>query len=145
MNNFSHRTNIKDQKTLRQSLRNNSTAPEAILWRALKGKQVDGLKFRRQFGLGPYVLDFYCPEILLGIELDGGIHKTYEQSQYDEVRTSFIASNNIKVIRFENDVVYRNINSIIEEIREQKIVWEEKGKRWEADQTTPTPPTQEGK
>ena len=145
MNNFSHRTNIKDQKTLRQSLRNNSTAPEAILWRALKGKQVDGLKFRRQFGLGPYVLDFYCPEIRLGIELDGGIHKTYEQSQYDEARTSFIASNNIKDIRFENDVVYRNINSIIEEIREQKIVWEEKGKRWEADQTTPTPPTQEGK
>ena len=145
MNNFSHRTNIKDQKTLRQSLRNNSTAPEAILWRALKGKQVDGLKFRRQFGLGPYVLDFYCPEIRLGIELDGGIHKTYEQSQYDEARTSFIASNNIKVIRFENDVVYRNINSIIEEIREQKIIWEEKAKRWEADQTTPTPPTQEGK
>ena len=95
--------------------------------------------------MGLYVLDFYCPEIRLGIELDGGIHKTYEQSQYDEARTSFIASNNIKVIRFENDVVYRNINSIIEEIREQKIVWEEKGKRWEADQTTPTPPTQEGK
>ena len=95
--------------------------------------------------MGPYVLDFYCPEIRLGIELDGGIHKTFEQSEYDEARTRFIASNNIKVMRFENEVVYRNINSIIEEIREQKIVWEEKGKRWEADQTTPTPPTQEGK
>ena len=145
MNTISHRTNIKDQKLLRQNLRNNATAPEAVLWRALKGKQIDGLKFRRQFGLGPYVLDFYCPEIRLCIELDGEVHKSYEQSQYDEIRTRFIASNNIKVIRFENDVVYRNINSIIEEIREQKIIWEEKAKRWEADQTTPTPPTQEGK
>jgi very-short-patch-repair endonuclease len=105
MNPISHRTNLKDQKTLRQSLRNNATATEAILWRALKGKQVDGLKFRRQFGLGPYVLDFYCPEIRLCIELDGEVHKSYEQSQYDEIRTRFMASNNIKVIRFENDVV----------------------------------------
>ena len=78
MNPISHRTNLKDQKTLRQSLRNNSTAPEAILWRTLKGKQIDGLKFRRRFGLGPYVLDFYCPEIKLCIELDGEIHKSYE-------------------------------------------------------------------
>ena len=143
MNPISHRTNLKDQKTLRQSLRNNSTAPKAILLRALKGKQVDGLKFRRQFGLGPYVLDFYCPEIRLCIELDGEVHKSYEQSQYDEIRTRFMASNNIKVIRFENDVVYRNIEAIKETIKEHKRMWE-RG-RPSMDQTTPTPPTQEGK
>ena len=143
MDSISHRTNLKDQKTLRQSLRNNSTAPEAILWRTLKGKQIDGLKFRRQFGLGPYVLDFYCPEIKLCIELDGEIHKSYEQSQYDEIRTRFMASNNIKVIRFENDVVYRNIEAIKETIKEHKRMWE-RG-RPSMDQTTPTPPTQEGK
>jgi len=143
MDSISHRTNLKDQKTLRQSLRNNATAPEAILWRALKGKQVDGLKFRRQFGLGPYVLDFYCPEIRLCIELDGEVHKSYEQSQYDEIRTRFMASNNIKVIRFENDVVYRNIEAIKETIKEHKRMWE-RG-RPSMDQTTPTPPTQEGK
>ena len=143
MNPISHRTNLKDQKTLRQSLRNNATAPEAILWRALKGKQVDGLKFRRQFGLGPYVLDFYCPEIRFCIELDGEVHKSYEQSQYDEIRTRFMASNNIKVIRFENDVVYRNIEAIKETIKEHKRMWE-RG-RPSMDQTTPTPPTQEGK
>ena len=143
MDSISHRTNLKDQKTLRQSLRNNATAPEAILWRALKGKQVDGLKFRRQFGLGPYVLDFYCPEIRLCIELDGEVHKSYEQSQYDEIRTRFMASNNIKVIRFENDAVYRNIEAIKETIKEHKRMWE-RG-RPSMDQTTPTPPTQEGK
>ena len=143
MDSISHRTNLKDQKTLRQSLRNNSTAPEAILWRTLKGKQIDGLKFRRQFGLGPFVLDFYCPEIKLCIELDGEVHKSYEQSQYDEIRTRFMASNNIKVIRFENDVVYRNIEAIKETIKEHKRMWE-RG-RPSMDQTTPTPPTQEGK
>ena len=143
MDSPSHRTNPKDQKLLRQTLRNNATAPEAILWRMLKGKQIDGLKFRRQFGLGPYVLDFYCPEIRLCIELDGDVHKSYEQSQYDEIRTRFIASNNIKVIRFENDVVYRNMESIIEAIKEHKRMWERRCQS--TDQTTPTPPTQEGK
>ena len=87
---ISNRSNLKDQKTLRQSLRNNATATEAILWKALKGKQIDGLKFRRQFGLGPYVLDFYCPEIRLCIELDGDIHNSYEQALYDEIRTRYI-------------------------------------------------------
>ena len=143
MNTISHRTNIKDQKLLRQNLRNNATAPEAILWRLLKGKQIDGLKFRRQFGLGPYVLDFYCPEIRLCIELDGDVHKSYEQSQYDEIRTRFIASNHIKVIRFENDVVYRNMEAIMEAIKEHKRMWERGCQS--TDQTTPTPPTQEGK
>ena len=143
MDAISHRTNLIDQKTLRQSLRNNATAPEAILWMALKGKQMEGLKFRRQFGLGPYVLDFFCPEIRLCIELDGGIHKTYEQSQYDDMRARFIESNHIKVLRFENDVVYRNIEAIREAIRNHKAMWEEGFRR--ADQTTPTPPTQEGK
>ena len=143
MDAISHRTNLIDQKTLRQSLRNNATAPEAILWMALKSKQMEGLKFRRQFGLGPYVLDFYCPEIRLCIELDGEIHTTYEQSQYDDMRARFIESNNIKVLRFENSVVYHNMEAIREAIRKHKVMWEEGFLK--ADQTTPTPPTQEGK
>ena len=129
MDSPSHRTNPKDQKLLRQTLRNNATAPEAILWRMLKGKQIESLKFRRQFGLGPYVLDFYCPEIRLCIELDGGIHKTHEQAQYDEIRSQYINENNIKVLRFENDVVYRSANAIVEAIKEHKKAWEEK-KDW---------------
>ena len=129
MDSPSHRTNPKDQKLLRQTLRNNATAPEAILWRMLKGKQIESLKFRRQFGLGPHVLDFYCPEIRLCIELDGGIHKTHEQAQYDEIRSQYINENNIKVLRFENDVVYRNTNAIVEAIKMHKKAWEEK-KDW---------------
>jgi very-short-patch-repair endonuclease len=113
---YSH--NEASQKSLRQSLRNNATSAEAILWCALKGKQVDGLKFRRQFGVGPYVLDFYCPEIRLGIELDGGVHKTSYTHEYDERRTRFMAENRIRVMRFDNEVVYNNIQGIIEAIRD---------------------------
>ena len=109
--------NERDQKLLRQSLRNNATPAEAILWRALKGKQVDGLKFRRQFGVGPYVLDFYCPELRLGIELDGGVHQTSYTHEYDEMRTRFLKENRIRVLRFENEVVYNNIQGIIEAIK----------------------------
>ena len=112
---YSH--NEASQKILRQSLRNNATSAEAILWRALKGKQVDGLKFRRQFGVGPYVLDFYCPEIRLGIELDGGIHRTANTYEYDQMRTRFLVENRIRVMRFDNEVVYNNIQGIIEAIK----------------------------
>jgi len=109
--------NEASQKLLRQSLRNNATSAEAILWRALKGKQVDGLKFRRQFGVGPYVIDFYCPEIRLGIELDGGVHKTSYTNEYDEMRTKFLNENRIRVMRFDNEVVYNNVEGIIEAIK----------------------------
>ena len=109
--------NKRNQKLLRQTLRNNTTSAEAILWRALKGKQVDGLKFRRQFGIGPYVLDSYCPEIRLGIELDGGVHKTSYTNEYDKMRTMFLSENRIRVLRFDNEVVYNNVEWIIEEIK----------------------------
>ena len=112
--------NERSQKTLRQTLRNNATSSEAILWRALKGKQVEGLKFRRQFGIGPYVIDFYCPEIKLGIKLDGGVHKTFYTHEYDEMRSRFLAENRITILRFDNEVVYNNMEGIIEAIKEAR-------------------------
>ena len=112
--------NERSQKTLRQTLRNNATSSEAILWRALKGKQVDGLKFRRQYGVGPYVIDFYCPEIRLGIELDGGVHKTSYTHEYDEMRSRFLVENGIRVLRFDNEVVFNNVEGIIEAIKKAR-------------------------
>jgi len=109
-----------NQKLLRQTLRNNATSAEAILWRALKGKQVDNLKFRRQFGVGPYVVDFYCPEIRLGIELDGGVHKTSYTNEYDEMRTKYLNENRIRIMRFDNEVVYNNVEGIIEAIKDAR-------------------------
>lgn len=102
---------------MRKTLRNNATAPEAILWLRLKGKQVEGLKFRRQFGVGPYVLDFYCPELRLGMELDSEVHNHYEAEEYDKMRTKFLNDNRITVLRYKNEVVYQNIEAIVEDIK----------------------------
>ena len=63
--------NLSEQKEFRRDLRKGMTSAEVVLWKMLSGRRLEGLKFRRQFGVGPYVLDFYCPELRLAIELDG--------------------------------------------------------------------------
>lgn len=115
--------NLKSEKELRQTLRNNLTPAEATLWKALKGSQINGLKFRRQHSLGPYVMDFYCPSIRLCVELDGEVHNTYGACLHDSERTRFLNENGITVKRFENDVVYKNINAIIQTIIDYDEEW----------------------
>jgi hypothetical protein len=66
------------QNPYRKKLRNHSTYTEVLFWNRIKGRKVGGLKFRRQHGIGKYIVDFYCPEIKLAIELDGLIHNTVE-------------------------------------------------------------------
>ena len=63
--------NRKEKEVQRKELRSNGTKYEATLWLILKNRQIDGVRFRRQFSVGEYILDFYCPELKLGIELDG--------------------------------------------------------------------------
>ena len=110
------KSNSTEQKDLRRSLRNNATAPEALLWRRLKGGQVNGMKFRRQHGMGPYVMDFYCPEYRLCIELDGEVHNTEGAYRHDTVRDRFLNENGITVLRFKNDVIRWNMEAIVNEI-----------------------------
>ena len=66
--------NKSSQTPIRKFLRNHSTVPEKLLWEKLKGKQLLGFKFRRQHGIGNYIVDFYCPKLKLGIEIDGVSH-----------------------------------------------------------------------
>ena len=108
------KANSKEQKEQRRALRNNMTPAESLLWRALKGKGAGGFKFRRQQGIGPYVLDFYCPELRLGVELDGDSHDY--KFEYDEKRTLFLNEQGIKVIRFRNEQIWANFNGVVEEI-----------------------------
>ena len=128
------RHNEKSQKNLRKDLRNNATAAEAILWRKLKAKQVGGLKFRRQHGIGPYILDFYCSELKLNIELDGEPHQSEEQNIHDLIRTKFLNENKIHVLRYENEVVYHHIDAIVDDIQrvKEKKYNEIMGKFWPA-------------
>ena len=108
------KANATEQKDYRKALRNNMTAAEATLWRALKGRGAGGMKFRRQQGIGPYILDFYCPGYRLGIELDGASHDY--KYEYDEQRTEYLRQQGIRVLRFSNQQVFTSMQGVLAEI-----------------------------
>ncbi|MGK7390705.1 MAG: endonuclease domain-containing protein [Candidatus Cyclobacteriaceae bacterium M2_1C_046] len=117
MKNSRQVNNRKELKGFRKQLRNNGTAAEATLWTHLKGRQLQGRKFRRQFSVENYILDFYCPSENLAIELDGYYHFTSAGFEYDEIRTKFLNTKGIKVIRFENSEVFDALESVLEIIK----------------------------
>jgi len=108
-------------KDRRKELRRNSTDAERLLWSRLRGRQLLGLKFFRQFSVGSYILDFCCPEKCLAIELDGGQHAEPEQKEYDDERTAFLAAHKTTVLRFWNNDVMKNIGGVLERIMETVI------------------------
>ena len=83
-NNHQYPYNHKEQTPLRKELRNKGTSAEATLWLSLKGRQIEGMRWRRQFGVGPFILDFYCPQLHLCIELDGAQHYTIQGAENDQ-------------------------------------------------------------
>ena len=95
-------------------LRRNMTPAEQKLWQALKGRQLDGLKFRAQHPVGPFILDFYCPACELVVELDGDVHDG--QADYDQARTQQLYHYNYQVIRFRNEEVLADLSSVLERI-----------------------------
>ncbi|KKT40685.1 MAG: hypothetical protein UW28_C0020G0007 [Parcubacteria group bacterium GW2011_GWA2_44_13] len=105
--------NKKSQTIKRRILRNNMTRPELLLWTKLKNKQMDGYRFRRQFSIGRYVADFYCPELKLVIEIDGPNHNTKENIEYDRERDLFMHSLDINIIRISNSQILDNIDEAI--------------------------------
>ncbi len=109
-----NRRNLKDK---RKSLRNNPTQAEAFLWGYLKNSQLEGRKFRRQSSIRNYIVDFYCPEEKLVIELDGDFHFDEKAILDDEKRSKIIEKEGIKVIRFENQEVLLNLEKILREIK----------------------------
>ena len=104
-------------KEYRRLLRMTETPTERMLWKELKGKQLEGYRFRQQHGFGPYVLDFYCPSLRLCIEIDGEVHVEDRVKQKDEERTIFLKENRIKVLRFRNEEVEQNIGNVLERIK----------------------------
>ena len=114
-----NKNNRKDTLELRRSLRKNSTAEEAVLWKMLKSKQIENTGWRRQFSVGPFVLDFYCPTLTWAIELDGNNHFVGGSYEYDESRTKFLNAEGIHVLRFENYLIWESIDSVVEIIRKE--------------------------
>ena len=109
--------NLQDQNELRKELRNNGTPAEGRMWLMLKNRQIKGKKFRRQFSVGSFVLDFYCTELKLAIELDGAPHFTSVGVQYDEEREKYLLSQGIKVLRYENKIVFEDSEGIVDDIK----------------------------
>ena len=109
--------NRKYLKQRRKELRNNPTQAEDFLWGYLKRSQLEGRKFRRQTSINSFIVDFYCPEEKLVVELDGDFHFDNEVKKYDEERTKKIEIEGIKVIRFENQEVLLNLENVLSEIK----------------------------
>jgi very-short-patch-repair endonuclease len=100
--------NRKSLKSFRSSLRNSSTSAEVALWVLLKSKKLEGTKFRRQYSIGSYIVDFCCPSEKLIIELDGDPHGEYHRIQKDEIRDKYLESLGFTVLRFENRFVFQD-------------------------------------
>jgi len=110
--------NIAAKRKFRKDLRNSLTAAEAVLWKSLQGRQLLGKKFRRQVSIGRYIVDFYCPECGLVIELDGERHFSITIDEYEAERTKYLEEEGLRVIRFENQELYDDLEGVLETIRE---------------------------
>lgn len=99
-----------------RELRKNPTKAEALLWEHLRRKQIKGIKIRRQHPLAGFILDFYCVEVRLGIELDGAVHRKRDQSEYDDARSLELSDYGVKILRFWNSDVIKNVNCVVDRI-----------------------------
>jgi very-short-patch-repair endonuclease len=100
-----------------KKLRENPTEAEEVMWLELKSKKLDGYKFRRQHPLLYYIADFYCHQLKLVIEIDGGYHQAEEQEKLDRDRTDNIEFQGLYVIQFTNEEVLADINLVLNKIR----------------------------
>ena len=103
-------------KQIVKKLRKNQTVAENILWKELRNKK-QGYKFRRQHPFPPYIVDFYCHEKNIILEIDGQIHKHY--SLYDHAREKQLTKMGYKMLRFTNIEICRNLESVIQKIQEE--------------------------
>ncbi|OHB29607.1 MAG: hypothetical protein A2790_06725 [Phenylobacterium sp. RIFCSPHIGHO2_01_FULL_69_31] len=97
-------------------LRRNLTLPEGLLWRALKGAKADGLKFRRQHPIGPYILDFYCASIPLCVEVDGDSHSMGRRPEADEARDIWLAAKGIRTLRISASLGLEDVDDAVRTI-----------------------------
>ncbi len=94
--------------------------PEQRLWYYLRNKRLNGLKFKRQYSVGRYIVDFYCAELHVAIELDGDSHYTDDAQEYDRIRTEYLNANNIRVLRFTNTEAMQNTKEVLQRITSLK-------------------------
>lgn len=101
---------------LSRKLRKDQTPWEGKLWQVLRNRNIEGLKFRRQFKIGKYIVDFCCIERKLVIELDGGHHNEQKNILKDKVRQKYIESKGYKVLRIWNNEIDDNLEGVIDQV-----------------------------
>jgi very-short-patch-repair endonuclease len=113
--------NKSSEKLKRQTLRNNMPPAERSIWARLRGRQVADCKFRRQYSIAAFVVDFYAPELKLAIEIDGDSHLEEQAQAYDAERQAFLESKGTCLLRFTNQQVYTELDGVLEEIAQMVI------------------------
>ena len=112
-----------DSKSFRRLLRKESTSSEMRMWSILRNRKFKNYKFRRQHQIGKYIVDFYCHQLKLIIEIDGEVHNELGSSNYDTLREEYLKSLGYFIVRYDNDTVYKwpenviaNLECLIEEL-----------------------------
>lgn len=113
---MNHQYNKKTLKSFRRALRSNPTPHEQMLWSRIRNRQFEGYRFLRQYSIGNYILDFYCPELRIGIELDGSQHLESNHQLNDMHRTEFLERNNVHVVRYYNSNIDDNFDGVLEDL-----------------------------
>ena len=108
--------NPKSTKEQRRQLRKDQTNAEQILWKELRNRRLNGIKFRRQYGIECYILDFFSPEFNLAIEVDGGIHQRPDVKVKDKNKEAFLHENGINLLRFSNAKIENELRSVLTSI-----------------------------
>ncbi len=109
--------NSKYLNDYRKILRKNAISAEATLWKLLKTRQLDGRKFRRQYSIDKYIVDFCCPSEKLIVELDGDVHGDKIRIQNVTIRDHYLQDLGFIVLRFENRFVFQNPEYVMSEIK----------------------------
>lgn len=100
-----------------RDLRRKLTLPEGLMWIALRGRKLAGLRFRRQHPLGPYILDFYCDEARLAIEVDGESHSHPDRMRHDARRTEWLETQGVRVVRIPAKDVLADLDGVLGHVR----------------------------
>jgi len=99
-----------------RDLRKNSTPAEKLSWERLRGRRLHGLKFVRQYPIGPFVADFFCRDRRVIVEIDGEVHEGDQQRAYDLDRDRYLQSHNYMVLRFPNHRIFNDLETVLKQI-----------------------------
>jgi len=107
---------------LRRQLRKNTTEAEKIFWSKVARRQFYNLKFRKQHGIGNYIVDFYCSEKKFIVEIDGDTHAENDGRKKDEIRSKYLLSLGYNIVRYNNHDIINNIEGVFEDLKEKLIL-----------------------